>query len=239
MNALVRLGLEPQTAEFVGTLRSLAEEARSSFRTAVRLNPEFSPARAALGKTFLMQEGGVWEGIAILTQAAEEMPSRADVIADLALLTAVSGNIEGARLILNQKLRRMGDRDLTRFVESALEEQAGRAVQRQGADDYQRGIDFANAGQEDSALAVFKGLAASTDSTVRQSAREAEREVKRVMNEKAAVKRYNQAIDFLNAGELARPRQIFRELLSSDLPPGLKEEVEKALKHVEERMKNR
>jgi tetratricopeptide (TPR) repeat protein len=71
------------------------EEARVAFRRSLELNPGFSEARAALGKTFLRDDASrAREGVPFLEAAVRELPGRADLVRELASLYERAGDTE-------------------------------------------------------------------------------------------------------------------------------------------------
>jgi tetratricopeptide (TPR) repeat protein len=97
-------------------------EARQRFRAALELSPEHIDALIGLGTTFVfdVDAGEVEEGIGALARAFEARPARMDVLASLIRLTALSGNLAGARSLLDRALRPRGDAELIQAAEAAL-----------------------------------------------------------------------------------------------------------------------
>ena len=77
--------------------------ARALLRRSLERRPGHPPTLAALGGTYLLS-GNAADGIGPLSQAVQKLPGRLDFLVDLILLTARSGNLAGARALVQHAL---------------------------------------------------------------------------------------------------------------------------------------
>jgi tetratricopeptide (TPR) repeat protein len=80
------------------------------------------------GQTFLLDRESVSEGIDALTPVVSRLPWRFDAVSCLIALTAHSGDVEGARSLLEKSLRHRGPAELVRRAEMVIADQAIRSA---------------------------------------------------------------------------------------------------------------
>jgi tetratricopeptide (TPR) repeat protein len=139
--------------------RAGMEAARASLRKSIALNPDFPEARAALGRTYLVEKPDQTdEGIAELALAAKGLPSRTDIARDLATLTA-----------------RKKEHEIASRAAEAAPAAAAAAPATPGAREESRQrdpLDKVNAllarGKEDEAVAMLEGLVANSNGAMRE-----------------------------------------------------------------------
>jgi tetratricopeptide (TPR) repeat protein len=140
---------ETHGTEELAKNRALLDEARADFRKSVELNPDFPEANAALGRTYLAEQGpAVDEGIAALEAARKKLPSREDVAADLAALYDRKGDKSRGDAVLK--------------AAGATEASAKRGKQTQLEASLQDVNKLLDEGKDDEALALFDGMIAKS-----------------------------------------------------------------------------
>jgi tetratricopeptide (TPR) repeat protein len=78
-------------------------DARSAFRTAIKLDHDLAEAYAALGETFVFDvASSPDEGIAALDSALESLPARRDIALNLLFLCAQNGDSTRVQILLNR-----------------------------------------------------------------------------------------------------------------------------------------
>ena len=82
----------------------LLEAARARFRQALETADEHVEALHGLGRTYLFDRGDLAEGSSATARASRLAPARTDVLRDLIVLTARSGNVSGARNLFERAL---------------------------------------------------------------------------------------------------------------------------------------
>lgn len=97
-------------------------QAREQFRKRLERAPDHMEALAGLGQTYLFEREELRPGIDALVRVSRAWPARTDILANLIVLTVRTGNIEGARSLLDRGLRPRGDADVTRWVETEIAE---------------------------------------------------------------------------------------------------------------------
>jgi tetratricopeptide (TPR) repeat protein len=183
-------------------LRALLEEARAAFRRSIELNPDFPEARAALGRTYLLEEGpGVDEGIAALEAARKLLPSREDVATDLAKLYDRKGERARSDAVLGESLGASAAEALSKRTQrSQLEiriEEVNRLLEQ---------------GEDDEALARFEGLVAESRDEVRTELETQRDALKKAAARNRAVEQYNAAIALYNKRDLPAALAAFERV---------------------------
>ncbi|MEZ4647735.1 MAG: DUF1570 domain-containing protein [Candidatus Eisenbacteria bacterium] len=106
-------------------------EARDAFRSAVRLDPHDPRPVLEFADTYQDDQQGIWEALALLTQAQQREPRNIDYFEALTRLTAWQGNIDGAaRLLASRSMPRDTRRDLERSMVPAFESRMRAAVSK-------------------------------------------------------------------------------------------------------------
>jgi tetratricopeptide (TPR) repeat protein len=94
--------------------------ARELFGTSIALEPGFAEAYVGYGLTYFRTRGSVAPGITMLEKAALMLPSRTDVLRNLAVLYAAEGRWGEARALVDRVLARMNDPEALRSAKDAL-----------------------------------------------------------------------------------------------------------------------
>lgn len=227
-------------------------EARRRFRAALELSPDHVDALIGLGSTFLFDSGEVDEGVGALARALEARPARMDVLISLIRLTALSGNLAGARSLLDRALRPRGDAELIGAAEAALvqvEIDHVRRLMEEGKTE--EAIDTANriareitdhdlrarvlelvsaltgARQTDRFLELRDQAIEASEAGDAERARELLEQAKAISEEAEASSRdvvlYNEGIRLANEGKLEEAAQRFEELSRTTSRPDVAE----------------
>jgi tetratricopeptide (TPR) repeat protein len=110
-----------------------AHSARAWFRRGLAVDPDSVENLAGLGRTFIIDPEGAAEGITSLARARELAPGRNDLLGDLLVLMARSGNPAGAHTLLQALLRpRRAPHEIARVEEAiaAAERQPAKPTPR-------------------------------------------------------------------------------------------------------------
>jgi tetratricopeptide (TPR) repeat protein len=164
--------------------QNTVEEARAALRKSIELNPEFAEAHAALGRTYLFEEGsGVADGIVELEAAVARLPTRKDLLLDLAELYDRRGEGEKS----------------DELVKRALGPDAGPILaRRRGTDRLRESLDRVNAllneGKEDEAVAMLERLVSASPSDVGGVLGEQLQSLRRGAAKNRCIREYNDAV---------------------------------------------
>jgi tetratricopeptide (TPR) repeat protein len=193
-------------------------EAREQFQRSLELSPEHPPSLAGLGKTHVFDKDPA-EAVDVLTRAYEAMPSRDDLIVDLIVVTANSGDTAGARSLLDGALRRRGHAAMTRAAEAAVAQAEVREA-----------VDRFNAGRREEAEAMLRRSAELTqDPEVRQLVLHQLGSVVAAGAAREEVELYNRAIDLANRGERAAAVALLEQLIRIASQADLRADAESIL----------
>ena len=199
---------ETHSPEELEKNRALLDEARADFRKSVELNPDFPEAKAALGRTYLAEQGpAVDEGIAALEAARKKLPSREDVAADLAALYDLKG----------QKAR--GDAVLKSA--GATEASAKRGKQTQLEASLQDVNKLLDEGKDDEALALIDGMIAKSSGEIRTELESQRESLAKAVARNRAVKAYNAAIVLYNKRDYADALAAFEKVAAESADPDI------------------
>lgn len=204
--------------------RQRVERARAALAESTRLNNDFGESWAVLGATYVFDLEPGEAGIKILERASRLLPSRHDIVFNLALVNARIGRRDEAAAILDRLASLSDD-------ETMLE--TGRAAV------LQIDLDLANehlgAGRHDEAVALFERVAASTTSPgLRNDLLAKVVEIRKVDSYNLAVARYNDVIRLLNRGQVGQALPILEELAETVENEELLEEVQNRLREIAE-----
>jgi tetratricopeptide (TPR) repeat protein len=127
-----------------------------------------------------------------LSRAYRVMPGRNDLLLDLIIVSAGSGNVAAARSLLDRALRIRGDAELVRVGESAVAHaEIGEAV------------DLFNAGRTEEAETLLRrALEGTLDPGVRSTIQAQLMQMASVGAAQGEIERYNRAVDAYNAGRI-------------------------------------
>ncbi len=207
---------ETHSPEELAKNRALLDEARSDFRKSAELNPDFPEAKAALGRTYLVEQGpAVDEGIAALEAARNKLPSREDVAADLASLYDRKGDKARGDAILKSA-------DAT----EAVAKRGQRSPLEASLENVNKLLDE---GKDDEALALMDSMVARSSGEIRTELEEQRESLKKAVVRNRAVKDYNAAIALYNkrdfAGALAAFQRIAGESADPDVAKAAREKA--------------
>jgi tetratricopeptide (TPR) repeat protein len=121
-----------------GEQRTRLDAARDALGEAIRRRPDFGPAFAALGRSHLLDLATPTTGLAASTRAATLMPYRADVLDELAMLSAAAGAYARAFAVAEARLAEVGTAAQVRSAKERVTElvlrHAGDALARGDVD---------------------------------------------------------------------------------------------------------
>jgi tetratricopeptide (TPR) repeat protein len=191
--------------------RSVVEASRRAFRKSLEINPDFGEARGALGQTYLAEDAGpaLAEGVHELEAAVQRLPSRKDLLLDLAIL-----------------YDRNGRRDKSDALLTAMGPEAEKVLQqRRKADDLGASLERVNKllaeGNPDEAIAAIEKLLESADGVLKESLEEQLKSLRAAARRKRVVSRYNEAIALANKQDLDGALRAFRDVATTSEEAGL------------------
>lgn len=184
---------------------AVIEEARVSFRRSIESSPEFAEAHAALGGTYLFEEGeAVSEGIAELETAVANLASRKDLALDLAELYGRRGDPGKSEELLRRALGSEADALLAsrnkkdRFREALIRVNAFLAEQK-----------------DDEAIALLDELVATAPADIGAILSEQVSALKRSAAENRAIREYNAAVARYNRRDLEEALAGFEKVAAT------------------------
>lgn len=192
-------------------LRDDLKEARGAFEKSIDRNPEFVPARAALGRTFLYETGGAAAvGIPHLEAAVRGLPSRRDLATDLATLYEQAGQQEKAdglsRRALGPESSQIGEENKKqREFNRALEQVDELVMQR----------------KEGEALALMERLVQEAPADRREELQRELMILRVSVEDIRAVNRYNEARTLMVRGKYREALAGFEEIAATARSPEL------------------
>jgi len=201
-----------ETTPVLATAPPVLLRAREAFRQSLELRPEDPETLAGLGRTYLFDREQLKEGLSALARASAALPARVDLLRDLIVLTANSGNRAGARRLLDGPLRQRGDAEDVRMVEHVL---AWPELERAKA--------LAEQGQVDEARAVLETLLGELqDHQIRANVSTAIAALGQFGVSVADVDAYNRAADAGTRGDLEQAAKLFEALAAGTADPAMR-----------------
>jgi tetratricopeptide (TPR) repeat protein len=187
--------------------RARVARAREAFCQAIEENPAFAQGRAELGRTYLFETGtAVSEGIAQLELAAAALPSRTDLLVDLAELYDRRGDRARHAELLRQALGAEAENVLT---------------QRRSREELEASLTRVRAllegGQDEAAVTLLEEIAASAppgDAAWLSSELES---LRRQSALNRVIRQYNEAVAQYNHRELAAALAGFESVAATTL----------------------
>jgi len=174
--------------------------ARSLFRTSIHLQADLAEAYAGLGATYTFESGPLKEGIEALETAHRMLPSRMDVVFNLAGLLARSGQPERARHLVEEVLARGADPVMLQAARESLLD--GDIIEAQKLVEQKR---------YDEALQLLDRVLATTrDPAMKTRLGKQIADLRRGLDRNRLVDRYNEAVRLANAGQYTKARDILR-----------------------------
>jgi tetratricopeptide (TPR) repeat protein len=200
--------------------RQTIEEARAAFRKSIEWNPEFAEAHAALGKTYLFEDGAnVSEGIAELEAAVAKLPSRKDLTLDLAELYDRRGEEGKGEELLKRALGPEAEPILARRrSQNRLRE----ALDRVNA--------LLNQGKEEEAITRLEQIVSAAPADAGEILSEQLKELRRGAAKNLSVREYNDAVERYKKrdleGALAGFERVAATAADSDLVKAAQEHAQ-------------
>jgi tetratricopeptide (TPR) repeat protein len=187
-----------------GDRRKTVEEARAAFRRSIELNASFPEAHAALGQTYLFEsEGKAADGIPELELAVKLLPSRADLALNLASLYARQGEEQKSEALL---------KTLGPAAKPILD-------QKRVHSDWNQNVNRVNSlltdGKEDEAIALMEQIVANAADSLKPALQEELEKLCAGAARNRSVRKYNQANEHWNRGELKAALAGFEEVAST------------------------
>jgi tetratricopeptide (TPR) repeat protein len=186
--------------------RRRIEDARAVFRRCLELNPHFSEARGALGRSYLLEDASAArEGIPVLEAAVIELPSRTDLALDLARLYARAGDSEKSdaisKRVLGPNARSMSGKssvDLLARVNLLLEQ-----------------------GKDDEAVHMLEGMVEKSSGGVREEFTAQLEALRRGVARNRSIRTYNEALEHWNRRDLEGALALLRTVAATAEDPVL------------------
>lgn len=210
-------------------LRDDLNAARAAFGQSIERNPDFPEARAALGRTFLYEAGdGTAAGIPHLEAAIRRLPSRTDIVMDLATVYERSGQEakadallhqalgpEAPRVLQEKKKERDFHRSLTRFDE---------LLARQKGED---------------ALVLLEQLVRDAPSDMKAGLQKELMNLRVSMEDIRNTNRYNQAGELMARGKYREALAGYEEVAAAARDPELAASARKQVDSIRRRLADR
>ncbi|MDY7092373.1 MAG: tetratricopeptide repeat protein [Acidobacteriota bacterium] len=205
------VGRRLTAAELEGRAEREIAAARGAFQRSLGLNPDFPEAWVGLGAAYALEPEASERGLEALKQARRLLPSRGDVVFNLAVTYARLGRREEARAVIERDLARLGDEQM---VEAATE-----AVLRA---DLEHASELLEAGRVEPALALLEEISELTSDPVwRLDLLRQLEQVRSVERHNRQVDRFNAAVQAANSGRSRDAQALVEDLLEEDLDPQL------------------
>ncbi|MCB1054017.1 MAG: tetratricopeptide repeat protein [Acidobacteria bacterium] len=193
------------SVELEGAAREDLDGARRAFEKSLELNPDFPEAWVGLGAVLTLEPQPPAAAVDALEHARRMLPSRPDVVFNLAVLYARTGQRSRAEALI--------DGPLTRLADDALVTEAREQVLRAEVEGADRLIAD---GRGDEALALLERIAeATTDGLWRAELERHITQVREVLVHNRDVDRYNRAVQSVRAGREAEAVETLEALLET------------------------
>lgn len=196
--------------------------AREQFRQALRLRPDLAEAYAGFGDTYLREIGPLREGIEALEKASALLPSRRDVVFNLAALHARNSDRDRAQAVMEPILSRTKDQ---------AEIDLGREILLQA--DYAKARNLLMRGDSEESLVQFKIILEQTHDPVMKDTLDlqiAEIEKYSVVHRQIDI--YNRAVDLANRGFDRKAAGLLEDLLREATDPDVLESARTLLNQI-------
>lgn len=206
--------------------RTVLEEARAAFRRSIALNARFPEARAALGRTYLLEAGtAAADGIPELEAAVRALPARTDLALDLASLYARTGDVAKSEALMT---RTLGADAVTKLAAapslSGFEETIARINL------------LLDQKKEVEAIALLEALAAKSPAGVREDLDAQLKFLKRSASRNRSIRDFNEAVALWKkndrAGAIALFQQVARTAEDPELARSAREQAERIGKEI-------
>jgi tetratricopeptide (TPR) repeat protein len=194
----------------------LVVEARAAFRRSLELRPGEPDTLAGLGRTYLFERTGVEEGLSAMSLAWAALPARVDLLRDLILLTANSGNLPGAKRLL-VAFRQRGTAEEIHMLELIV-----------ARPDLERVDALLLANRFDEARSILETLAREVQSPETAARiREQLAELDAGAVQFKDVDAFNEAVNVGNRGEYEKAARLFDEVAEKASDPAMRAEATK------------
>ncbi len=194
--------------------------ARDLYRRSIRLRPEVAEAYAGLGATFTLDDDNLAEGIEALEKARVMLPSRLDVVLNLAGLYARSGERAKARDLVERVLLRSGDRRTIETGQEILLEANLKTAET-----------LINKGELEAGVEIIREVQGKTrDAALRRQLDDQLRHIEEVQTLNRQIEAYNRAVALANAGNYRKAAAILERLVGEVKDPGLARNAQDLLK---------
>lgn len=194
------------TGELEGAAREDLLGARRAFEKSLDLNPDFPESWVGLGAVLALDPRPPDSAVEALEHARRMLPSRADVVFNLAVLYARTGQRSRAEALI--------DGPLTRLADDALVVEAREQVLRA---QLERADLLLQDDRGDEALALLDEVAgATTDGLWRLELERHASQVREVLSRNREVDSYNQAVALVRKGREGEAAVMLEELLATE-----------------------
>ena len=198
--------------------------ARDLYLKSIRLRPGVAEAYAGLGATYTLDEEHGVEGLEILQKARKMLPSRLDIVLNIASIYARSGEGVKARELVQGVVIPSGDREAIETAGEILLEI-----------DFKAAESLINGGDLDGGLSILRAIESKTSHEAfrKQLGAEVARiEALQASNRQIAI--YNQAVELANAGKYREATAILEPLTRDTKSPQVAQNARDLLKKIKE-----
>jgi tetratricopeptide (TPR) repeat protein len=196
--------------------------ARDLYLKSIRLRPEVAEAYVGLGATYTLDEEHAAEGIDVLQKARRMMPSRLDVVLNLAGIYARSGEAAKARELVQDIVNPSGDREAIDTGREILLEIDLHTAEKMIKD-----------GDLDGGLSILKTVEwKSGNETLKKQVREEVARLESVQLGNQEIGVYNQAVVLANAGNYKKAAAILEPLAKDAKNPQVARNAKNLLKKI-------
>jgi Protein of unknown function (DUF1570) len=210
--------------------RKSLEQAREALRKSLELDGGFVEARAALGRSYLVEDADhVEEGIAALEEAVRLLPSRTDLALDLATLYDRKKDAAKSEEIRKRVL--------------GPEAAAAAAAARGRKSSLQEGLDRVNAllqeGRDEKAVGLLEQILAASAEDVRRAFDGELASLRRGAAKNRSVREFNEAMALLKKQELESARTAFRKVAETAEDPDLARAAREQAERIDQLLRKR
>jgi tetratricopeptide (TPR) repeat protein len=214
------------TRRTIGATPPEMARARELYRASIRLRPDGAEAYAGLGATFTFDEDNLSEGIRALEKARRMLPSRMDVVLNLAGLYARNGEPSRARDLVERVLVRSGDRGMLEAGQEILLES-----------DLPKAESLINKGDIDAGVAIIEDVRGKTRSAdLKRELDEQLARIDEVRTLNRQIASYNDAVALANRRDYRKAAAILEALVREVKDPKLLGDAQTLLKRVQQQI---
>lgn len=194
-------------------------EARKQFRRSLELDPDQLEALAGLGRSFLVGNGDLSEGLQALAKANSLRPDRVDILHDMACMLAKSGRSNAAWSVIKTQLT-------PKVEDASILQSAERWVV---ATEFAAAYERVKAGDPSGAAEILEQtLSRATDPELQRSLEEALQRLDGAMGDGSTapiiteemrddpfIQKFERAMDLANSGQIDEALQVLSEMLDT------------------------